>query len=234
MGTKLTNLTIGVIVKLFRALARAGWTIQDVVALKERASDVLTFLRVTPPEDKGMSTSTQLARWVRIYREKFGLILDPETIHLPYRLRGFDRLVVVAVDDLAKIFAVCQNLFGLWLYRDDLAGTVSSVRTCESGAYAVWVRNQREADRENRDQPAQNFERDGCVTLHERILFEIAYFLETGQHLDEERWTICAGSRGAGGGAPRVCWSPRRQMVFVGWYDVQGRDSDGAVRAAVA
>ena len=43
------------------------------------------------------------------------------------------------------------------------------------------------------------------MNLRERILMEIAYFKETGKHLDEKGWTITS-PRDSDGYVPRVCW----------------------------
>ena len=45
---------------------------------------------------------------------------------------------------------------------------------------------------------------ENYCTLRERLLMEIAYFKDTGRHLDVDNWTLCAGSRTAGGYVPGV------------------------------
>src|SRR3990167_5339132 len=55
------------------------------------------------------------------------------------------------------------------------------------------------------------------ITLRERLLMEILYFKETGNHLDIKGWTICSGSRGSDGGVPDVYWGSAYQRGNVYW-----------------
>ena len=50
----------------------------------------------------------------------------------------------------------------------------------------------------------------------ERELLELAYFLTTGEHLDVENITLCAGSRFRLGYVPDVGWGSGARGVFVG------------------
>lgn len=56
------------------------------------------------------------------------------------------------------------------------------------------------------------------ITLRERLLLEIAYFKETGDHLDINNWTLCSGSRSSDGSVPYVRWYPDDGEVRVYWY----------------
>jgi len=53
------------------------------------------------------------------------------------------------------------------------------------------------------------------ITLRERLLMEIEYFKETGQHLDVKGWTICSGSRDSVGCVPSVDFHPGTGKVEV-------------------
>lgn len=92
-----------------------------------------------------------------------------------------------------------------------------------------------EADANLRNKSASDLAREGveCITLRERLLMELAYFEETGKHLDIEGFTICAGSRYSDGRVPHVCWDPNRGKVRIDWCDVDRSYDDHAAREAV-
>ncbi len=71
------------------------------------------------------------------------------------------------------------------------------------------------------------------ITLRERLLMEIQYFKETGNHLDIKGWTICSGSRYSDGDVPYVCWYPGNGGMYVGWCDVDYSCSAGGLRHCV-
>ncbi len=71
------------------------------------------------------------------------------------------------------------------------------------------------------------------ITLRERMLMEIQYFKETGNHLDVVGWTICSGSRFSDGGVPCVDFHGAHDEVNVYWYGVDGSDPAGGLRQPV-
>lgn len=70
------------------------------------------------------------------------------------------------------------------------------------------------------------------ITLRERLLMEIAYFAETGKHLDVKGVTLCSGSRYSDCCVPGVYLYTRGE-VGVGWYSLGSSDSKGGIRRAV-
>lgn len=72
--------------------------------------------------------------------------------------------------------------------------------------------------------------KDG-ITLRERILLELAYFQETGNHLDVKGWTLCSGSRHSGGSVPGADWDDGKFRIS--WYNLDSSYSDGGIRSAV-
>ena len=88
-------------------------------------------------------------------------------------------------------------------------------RDPEDGSYVVRFRKTIEADLENAHQSALDRERKNIkdITLLERLLLELGYFLSTGHHLDIESTTLCAGTRISNGDVPHVFWwSPTRKL----------------------
>lgn len=87
-----------------------------------------------------------------------------------------------------------------------------------------------EADEENKNKSANEIENG--ITLRERLLMELDYFNETGEHLDVKNITLCAGSRYSDGDVPYVRWGPSYREVCVCWCSPAYR-SDG-IRARTA
>lgn len=92
----------------------------------------------------------------------------------------------------------------------------------------------READEDLKNKSANDLEKEGIpgITLRERLLYELAYFNKTGQHLDVKNVTLCAGSRDSGGRVPRVRWGS--DELYVRWYAPGSRGDDLRSRRAVS
>jgi len=93
-----------------------------------------------------------------------------------------------------------------------------------------------EADEENQSKSADDLKAVGHkgITLLERLLLELGYFLATGKHLDEENWTLCAGSRNRAGDVPSVYWYSVYPYVHVSWYYSGHRFSHVRSRSVVS
>ncbi len=70
------------------------------------------------------------------------------------------------------------------------------------------------------------------ITLRERLLLELSYFNETGEHLDIKGITFCSGSRDSDGRVPYVRFGGSK--VIVGWYYLDYSDAEYGVRSAVS
>ena len=92
-------------------------------------------------------------------------------------------------------------------------------RDPKKGSYAVSFKRAIEADEENRNLSADDLKNRGGkgITLLERLLLELGYFASTGQHLDVESVTLCAGSLHKSGYTPRVCCRSGVLRIFVCW-----------------
>jgi hypothetical protein len=55
-----------------------------------------------------------------------------------------------------------------------------------------------------------------AITLPERLLLGLGYYLTKGSHLDVRSVCLCLGSRYANGGVPTVDTSPEGRIV-IGW-----------------
>lgn len=153
--------------------------------------------------------TSQLAEWVEFYRER-GIQDDFSGLRIPEKKAGFDRLIVVAQGVAPQWgYNECEKLFSCWKWTEqNLDEIVISERTAKNAAYAVWFRDRAEADEELKNLSANKLKiRDILgITLEERFLYELKYLEETGQHLDIENITLCAGSRDSDGDVPSAGW----------------------------
>ena len=182
----------------------------------------------------------QLLSWVGFYERYFGLVIDPWGVDVPEYVGYLDalslRLIVVAQGlTLNRVYDACAREFPCFRYVDDLdAGAPVNDRT-PTESYAIWVRDRVEADEENANLSAEdlNVKRIKCQTIMERMLHELKYFSETGEHLDVTNWTLCSGSRCSDGSVPGAGWSSGGREFRVGGYDPRDRYADLRARAGV-
>lgn len=175
-----------------------------------------------------------LSSWAQFYYEVFHIDWDFSKLRIPEKREGFDRLLVVHQGlTPEKIFAKCREFFPVWKYSNNLDEIVSD-RDSKNGTYAIWVRDRQEADEEEKNKSANQFKAENAVTetLPERLIHELKYFRETGKHLDEKNYTLCAGSRHPSGRVPNVYWNSGCDKMDVHWYDPDLRG--GGIRARVA
>ena len=174
--------------------------------------------------------------WQEFYRDIFGIEKDfsslVDSLAIPTHKDGFDRLIVVLAGMTPnRLFAKCKELFPAWRYTEDL-DQIKSDREPDHD-YSIWVRDRVEADEELKNLSANNTKARGVVgiTLPERLLYELKYFMETGKHLDLKNITLCTGSRGPGACVPGVDW--RGGDLSVGWGDPDSRSDGIRVRPVV-
>ncbi|GEM_PF-1055477 len=212
----------------------------------------------------GADVNSQLASWQNLYLE-LGLKVDVTNLKIPVPQPGFTRLILVPEGMTPnKAFALLEKKMQAWKYPDNL-DTITSIRDIKK-TYVIWVRDRQEADKELKNQSADDLKRDGvnCITLIERFLYELKFFVETphrdgvncitlierflyemffgktlhgGQadnHLDVKNWTLCSGSRTPDGGVPYVGWDPDCGKVIVGWSYAGSRNDNLRSRAVVS
>jgi len=179
---------------------------------------------------------TEITDWQQFYHDLFGLEIDLLGLSVPAKKKGFDRLVIVAQGmTLQRLYDNCVKLCPCWKWTDDdLDKIVQSERTAKDGTYAVWFRDVVEADEELKNLSANDLKEKGIpgITLEERLLMELKYFKETGNHLDIKSWTLCSGSRYSNGEVPSVHW--HSDGLGVGWYHPDNADGGLRSRRAVS
>ena len=153
-----------------------------------------------------------LRDWERFYKKHFNLAVDLSRVIIPKmpKEEGMWRLLFIA-EGLTnnKVFDACKRKFPCYKYTEDLDARVpKNDRDPKNGTYAIWVRNTVEADEIYKSKSANNLANENIkgITLLERDVYELKYFIETGEHLDINRWTFCLGSRDSDGHLPIVRW----------------------------
>lgn len=132
--------------------------------------------------------------------------------------------------------ALRSNNVSVELYGNDLDQSVieNDRHPTKDGSYVVYFTANVEADENLKNLSANQLksaETKG-ITLLERLLLELAYFLTTGKHLDENSVTLCSGSRCSGGRVPFVRWYSDNLWICVFWCYL-GRRFDGLRSRAV-
>lgn len=190
-------------------------------------SQAKRFLRGENPFLVPMDTANQLDRWHTLLADTFGITIDIKSLTIPERRPGFDRLIVVPKGlTMNRIIEVFRTKFAVSLYVEDLDADVTTNDRTNVETYAVWVRDNVEADEELKNLSAEQLAEKKIQgnTLMERLLLELVYFNETGKHLDVQNVTLCNGSRDSGGLVPSVDWYAVLRRLDVGWYvpDLRG------------
>jgi len=176
-------------------------------------------------------------KWADFYRRIFGKEIDLNNLHVPAKPE-YECWPIVMVLNISNndAFDACKKQFSkAWRYVDDL-NTVSDVVKRPEGSYVVWVKAFVEADPDLTNVSAEKIIERGLntLTLCERLILELKYFDETKRHLDINNWTLCAGSRYAGGSVPYVSWGGSDAGLVVSWCSVGGADPGLRARAAVS
>jgi hypothetical protein len=187
-------------------------------------------------DELGYDPTNKIEFWQRLYQKLFDLDVDFSELVLPDHKTGFDRLIVVAEGLTAQhVYDVMTKHFKCWKYADQsLDEAVPSHDRLTIKAYAIWVRDRIEADEELKNLSAQELAglQTKTETLLERLLHEMAYWSETGKHLDIQNVTLCSGSRLSGGSVPGCYWCSGQSEV--GWCNPSSRDDILRAREVVS
>lgn len=188
--------------------------------------------------------AAQRVYWEGIYSTHFGMEANFSEVVIPEKPSvGKWRLLFIlkgltmnhAAAMYRKILVTHDPKWRLWQYADDLDAAITRNTRTSAESYALWVRDEQEADEEFRGQSTRRVDPDQLigVTVPERLVHGTVHFVETKQHLDKKGVTLCSGSRDVGGDVPGVYWGPGYCGVGVRWYDLGGSHPDDGVRRAV-
>ena len=120
---------------------------------------------------------------------------------------------------LSMVLQAFRNLgAGVSLHVDDLDENVlMDDRHPTGGSYRVRFQKTIEADPELHSLSSAMLSERGIlgITLLERLLLGLGYFLATGKHLDVENVTLCAGTHLPNNCVPTVIWMTKTRNVVI-------------------
>ncbi|MEK7565316.1 MAG: hypothetical protein AAB501_03725 [Patescibacteria group bacterium] len=174
--------------------------------------------------------------WRNFYKDFCGLDVDFSKAKVSDLQGDFTRVLGIPQGLTPnRMYEACEKHFPCWHYTDDLDKATAGLNERESAeSYFVRVRDRVEADEEFRNTSADAIKGNGIKTetLLERLVHEGVFYHETGEHLDIQNWTLCAGSRNTHGFVPHVSW--RDGKMFVYWCDPQNAGDGLRARAVVS
>ena len=177
-----------------------------------------------------------LRQWEKFYQKYLGLENDFSELKIPQFQEGFGRLLVIAQGLTPnQVFGACQKEFSCWRYTEDLDEAVRGRNDRESNeSYAIWVRDRIEPDEELKNLSANRLRETGinCITLLERLVYELKFWSETRKQLDVVNWTLCAGSRYSYGSVPIASWFD--DMFKVYWFNPDNASGGLCARSVVS
>lgn len=168
---------------------------------------LLSLLKRMPQSEKWLRRE-----WEIFYQKVFGLRINLSKVPIP-SVPDLSNYWLVIVDPFIRIDAihVIQRIFSVWDSRGNLADgrilyDLDEPETEEAGRqpYAIWVRNTINPDVERVTGVMRYLDSVPQLTLLERLLLGAFVFRKTGNHLDTQRPTVCAGSRTPNGSIPIV------------------------------
>jgi len=173
--------------------------------------------------------------WQEFYRKYFRMTVDFTDVAIPESQDDFSRVIFIPQGlTYADIVKVLKKKFKVRFYTENLDKDIKDDVRTSNTSYAIRLRDRIEADEEFKNLSANQIKEKGInvITLMERLILELKYWDETGEHLDISNVTLCAGSRRFGGGVPGVDWRDGR--LFVGWCDPDVADDFLRARVAVS
>ena len=188
------------------------------------------------PKTTPVSKNDIRAQWQTFYKEHFGMNVDFSGVVIPDHQEGFDRILIIAKGlTINQVIEACRKHFKVWTYTEDLDKAVTkNDRSPAEASYAIRIRDRVEADEELKNKSANQLAEEDIngITLLERLVLELFYFIETGNNLDIDKITLCSGSRDSGGHVPNVYWDD--VGLDVGWCGPSHVNDDRRSRAVVS
>ncbi|MFA7201545.1 MAG: hypothetical protein WC099_00885 [Candidatus Paceibacterota bacterium] len=185
--------------------------------------------------------------WQGIYKKHFDMHVDFTNVSVPSKPNGGKwRLLFIAqglmIEDACSVYRRVMKIHNSKMQRDGYYSASidyrvnDNIRNPKDDSYAIWVRDGQESDEEFYGQSAKQADPNKLIgiTLLERMIYGIVYFIETKKHLDEKGLTICSGSRTVDGLVPRMRWYPDNHSVFVGNSSMDDYYPIGGIRQVIS
>lgn len=177
--------------------------------------------------------------WQDFYWKNFRIDLKQAVIKIPEKREGFNRLIIIPQGlTLTMVEGALNREFKTLSIDVFIAqeGTHSKHDRTPAKSYAIFIRDRKEPDEELADKSYNllRVENVKTMTLLERLILELKYYNETGEHLDIQTTTLCAGSRYSNIGIPAVLWDEGKENLVVLEYGWESRGSALRAREVVA
>ncbi len=150
-----------------------------------------------------------ICKWEEFYKNVFQQDVDFGEVIIPPKpsLEGCQLLFVAKGLSLDILYTKCEEFFDL----DDLEGhsldaLVPYNARISSENYVVWTLNPSKEYVVCRAGGVVDVSLMVTITLLERMLLELKYFVETKKHIDNEVLAYCGGSRSVAESALRALW----------------------------
>lgn len=159
-----------------------------------------------------------LAVWKTIYCEWFDMEIDISNLQIPKNYNPKKHFLVLVDQNITMnaVVSAMRKRFSVRLYDvENLDANVKkNDRNPLNGNYVILLKKKIEADKAflPADKLAQK--RYKGITLLERLLLEVLYYNETGDHLDIHNITLCSGSRDTWNGNYAVDWGGKSLEVY--------------------
>lgn len=190
-------------------------------------------------KERTAAEKEKIAEWENFYKKYFpDKAVDLSMVEIPQRTaeeeKEFTRLIVRA-EDLSneELFKKCAELFPSVNHTGENLDVAKDFMRRPSGSYAVWVRDVEAADKKHKNKSADMAEKEklNAETLTDRLLHELKYFSETGDHLDKKTGTFTV-SRISDGHVLHASWYTGNFRVD--WYNSDYRDDNWCFRQVVS
>lgn len=179
--------------------------------------------------------TNERAQWQAFYKRYFGLNVDFKDVVIPPLVSPgyFERMIIIPKGlQISKVIKVLVKNFecnlGLLHIKPE---TLIEERTTKT-SYAIRLHDSQEADLEEKNCPCQKYNSQELITLTERLIFELKYFDETGNHLDLSSATICGASHNNYDYIPEVSY--RSEVLTLTWCHEDTAEESKRVRRIIS
>jgi len=193
----------------------------------DKAHEIMKKIKELLKVDYEKETYEQVKQFKQFYREVFNLELDTKDLKIPElskeQKETFKWLIIMpkglTIDTIWN--KVKEKMKTNPVNDPPPLDQSKSIRTTKNKSYAIWIKDNIEADVEFKNKPANQIQKEGInpITLEERLVLELFYnWKNPDKHLDLNNMTLAAGSRNSDGSVPYVNWSSVNQRLVVTWY----------------
>lgn len=161
-----------------------------------------------------------ISYWQDFYQKHFGIKIDKidlSNLKIPEKKQGDFTWPIITIEQINEqmLYDKCQELFPCCKQMEKPLNKVLNPDITSKGTHLAFFRDRIEADEELKNLSAEDLKEKNiqAITLKQRLVMEINYFTRTGNHLDVQNITLCAGSLCFDGLVPVVHWDDGKMRV---------------------